>query len=94
MSITVRLPGPLRQLAEGRTVVDLDGRPATAGAALAALRRQYPTVYHRIVTEQGDVRPHINVFVGDEDIRSLAGLETPVVDGTEIVILPAVSGGA
>jgi sulfur-carrier protein len=93
MSITVRLPGPLRELADGLASIELDGRVHTAGDVLDALRREYPGVYDRIMTEQGDVRPHVNVFVGNEAIRSSDGLATRVDDGAEVVILPAVSGG-
>jgi molybdopterin converting factor small subunit len=51
-------------------------------------------VRDRILTEQGEVRPHVNVFVGDQSIRDTGGLATPVPDGAEIAIIPAVSGGA
>jgi molybdopterin synthase sulfur carrier subunit len=63
------------------------------GAALQALREDYPAVYDRVVTERREVRPHVNVFVGREDIRWSGGLGTPLTDGSEVVILPSVSGG-
>ncbi len=98
MSITLRLPAPLRELARGRGELTLpapaDNGVITVGDAFAALRRDYRAVYDRIMTEQGELRPHINVFVGSESIRSGEGIATTVPDGSEIVILPAVSGGA
>ena len=93
MSVTVVLPSQLRELAEGNTSVRLDGGPGTVGEALDALRAAHPAVYDRVVTERREVRPHINVFVGREDIRWSGGLETPVSDGSEVVILPSVTGG-
>ena len=67
--------------------------PASVGEALAALWSMHPGVRDRVVTEQGDVRPHVNVFVGSESIRYTGGLATPVRDGDEVSIIPAVSGG-
>jgi molybdopterin converting factor small subunit len=63
------------------------------GAALDALWTLHPGVRDRIVTEQGEVRQHVNVFVGNESIRFTGGLDTAVPDGGEISIVPAVSGG-
>ena len=93
MSVAVAIPGPLRSWTDGRSRVALEGSPATIHEALAALCRAYPGVRDRILTEQGEVRPHINVFVGDQSIRDTGGLATPVRDGAEIAIIPAVSGG-
>lgn len=93
MSVTVVLPGQLRELAAGRGSVSLEGGMGTVGEALQRLRQRHPAVFDRIVTERGEVRPHVNVFVGQESIRWSGGLDTPVEDGAELVILPAVSGG-
>jgi molybdopterin converting factor small subunit len=93
MPIAVILPGPLSPLAGGRSRIVIEAAPADVGAALAALFRLHPAVQPRVVTEAGEVRPHVNVFVGSESIRYSGGLATPVPDGAEIVILPAVSGG-
>jgi molybdopterin converting factor small subunit len=93
VSTTVVLPGALRELAEGRATLDLGGGVATVREALVRLRERAPAVYDRVVTETGAVRQHVNVFVGSADIRWAGGLETPVPAGSEVVILPAVSGG-
>lgn len=93
MTVTVVLPGQLRDLAEGRGRVELNGGCATVAEALRALRAELPAVYERIVTERFELRPHVNVFVGRDDIRWSGGLETPLDDGSELFVLPAVSGG-
>jgi len=71
----------------------IDGLPATVAEALAALWKEYPGLRDRIVDEQGAVRQHINIFVGDEAIRFADGLSTKVSAEAEVLIVPAVSGG-
>ena len=94
MAVTVRIPGPLRELAGGRAEVSVPGSPRTVGEALAALFVAHSGLRERVMDEQGRLRPHVNVFVGREDIRGTGGLETPLpLTGAELVILPAVSGG-
>lgn len=93
MKLRFVIPGPLRDYSGGASEVDVEGSGANVGAALALLWRQHPALRDRIVTEQNDVRPHVNVFVDGESIRFTGGLRTPVRDGAEVVILPAVSGG-
>ena len=93
MSVVILIPGPLRPFAAGRDRVRLESPPATVGEALDQLAALYPGVRERVVTEQGEVRPHVNVFVGEENIRDDRGLETRVPEECEIAILPAVSGG-
>ena len=93
MSLVFHIPGYLREFTGGRSRVVVDASAATVGEALAALWVVHPGVRDRVVTEQGKVRPHVNVFVGSESIRFSGGLATPVADGAEISIVPAVSGG-
>jgi MoaD family protein len=93
VSVTVVLPGQLRDLVGGRSTIRLEGSPKSVEDALEALRRTHPQVWDRVLTEQRQIRPHVNVFVGTEDIRWSGGLDTPVPDGSELVILPSVSGG-
>lgn len=93
MSVIIVLPGQLRDLADGRGRIELNGDCATVGHALSALRAELPAVYDRIVTERSRLRPHVNVFVGRDDIRWSGGFETPLEDGSEVFVLPAVSGG-
>jgi len=93
MTVTVVLPGTLRALNEGRPTLVLDGAPRTVAEAFEKLREALPAVHRRVLAETGEVRAHINVFVGDTEIRRARGLETPLEGDTELVILPAVSGG-
>jgi sulfur-carrier protein len=74
--------------------VALEISPKVLGEALKALWARYPGVRDRMATEQGEIRRHISIFVGSEDIRYTGGLATPTADGCEISIVPAVSGGA
>ena len=92
MAIAFLIPGYLRQYTDGAGRVETESAP-TVGEALARLWSAQPGVRDRVVDEQGQVRPHVNVFVGTESIRFTGGLSTPVKDGSEISIVPAVSGG-
>ncbi len=87
------LPGALRDVAGWEHTITLDGAPATVADALDALRRTHPAIHARIVTERGEVRPHVNLFVGERHVRHTGGPGTPLEDGSEIVVLPSVSGG-
>lgn len=93
MSVTLVVPGPLRDLTGGHSTVGLDLAEGTVGEAFEELRTRLPALYDRIFTEQRELRPHVNVFVDRADIRWSEGLETPVARGSELVILPSVSGG-
>lgn len=93
MPVRFFVPGPLREFSGGRSEVTLPASPRTLKEALEALARDYPGVTRRVLDEQGQVRPHVNLFVGGECVRFAEGLETPIADGAEIAILPAVSGG-
>jgi DNA-3-methyladenine glycosylase I len=88
------IPGPLREFSGNRAEVSLAGHAATAGEALSLLWRECPGARDRVLTELGDVRPHVNVFVNGENIRHADGLATPVPADAEIIIVPAVSGGS
>lgn len=89
------IPNALRPLAGGRSRVEVKASesPLSLGEALEALWALHPGMRDRVMTEQGEVRPHVNVFVGTESSRWSGGLATPVPDGAEVSILPAVSGG-
>ncbi len=93
MPITFHIPGSLREFTAGHGQVTIESSPATVGEALSQLWALYPGVRDRITTEQGQVREHINIFLGDENIRYTGGLASAVPAGSEISIVPAVSGG-
>jgi molybdopterin converting factor small subunit len=93
MSVRVRLPAILRDLPGSRATVELSGRIETVEDALDALWRVVPGVRDRVLTETGEVREHVQVFVGFDSIRFTGGLATAVPADIEIHIVPAVSGG-
>jgi molybdopterin converting factor small subunit len=93
MSFVFVIPGPLRELTGQQKEVRVDGKASSVSDALKLLWTRCPAVRDRVVTEQDEVRPHINIFVDGESIRGAAGLGTPVRDGAEIFIFPALSGG-
>lgn len=93
MPVTFHIPGPLREFTAGRSTVTIDQSPATLAEALSALWNLYPGLRDRIVTEQGQVREHVNIFIGEEDVRYTGGLTSRVSAGSDISIVPAISGG-
>lgn len=93
MPVTFHIPGALREFTAGRTRVAIEGSPATLADALSVLWTLHPGVRDRVATEQGQVREHINIFIGDENVRYTGGLASPLSAGSEISIVPAVSGG-
>jgi len=87
-TVRIRIAPLLYSYTGGLKTIEVEA--ATLGEAIAALDRRYPGVAFRVIDEQGRIRPHMNVFVGEENVRDLA---TAVVDGTEIFIVGALSGG-
>jgi molybdopterin converting factor small subunit len=92
MVVTVRLPASLRNLTGGEAALRVSS-VATVSDLLDRLATDHPALERRLRDEQGTLRPHVNVFVGPENIRDLDGPATGLVDGSEVMILPAVSGG-
>jgi molybdopterin converting factor small subunit len=89
--VTIRIPTQLRELSSGASEVRVDG--STVAALLKALESQHPGFSERLFDHQGQLRRFVNVFVADEDIRFLDGLDTTVADGETVSIVPAVAGG-
>jgi molybdopterin synthase sulfur carrier subunit len=92
VSVTFHILGALREYAGGHKELMMEHTPAILGDALSALWSLYPSLRDRIVTEQGQVREHINIFIGDENVRYTGGLVSPVSTGSEISTVPAISG--
>jgi MoaD family protein len=90
MAITIKIPTQLRAATGGEAELEVDG--ATVGEALDAVFSQHEGLRERI-TQDGDLRRFVNVYVSGEDIRFQQGLETTINDGDEVTILPAVAGG-
>jgi sulfur-carrier protein len=91
MAVTVRIPTQLRPLSGGNSEVHVEA--STVAATLTALDAAHPGFSDRLFDETGKLRRFVNVFVADEDIRFLDGVDTPVADGTTVSIVPAVAGG-
>ena len=91
MAVTVRIPTQLRELSGGNAEVTAEG--GTLATVLAGLETAHPGFRERLFDDQGELRRFVNVFVDDEDIRFLDGVDTPVEDGNVLSIVPAVAGG-
>jgi molybdopterin synthase sulfur carrier subunit len=90
MAVTVKIPTQLRAATGGEAAAEVDG--GTVGEVLDSLYERFGELRSRIA-EDGGLRRFVNVYVGGEDIRFMDGLDTPVADGDEVTILPAVAGG-
>jgi sulfur-carrier protein len=91
MPIEVRVPTVLRKHTDGAKLVTGDG--ATLRELVSDLGGRYPGLRDAIVDEEGQLRRFVQAYVNDEDVRFLGGIETPLADGDEVSILPAVAGG-
>jgi molybdopterin synthase sulfur carrier subunit len=91
MSVTVRIPGPLRKVTGNRETVTADG--GSLVEIIGRLDQEYPGLKERLCDESGEIRRFINLYVNGEDVRFLSGLETPLKAGDEVSIVPAVAGG-
>jgi molybdopterin converting factor small subunit len=93
MSITVNITGFLTDFTNGVSSIELKSSPATVRQALNELWDLHVGLRDRVVTEQGQLRQHVNIFLNGENIRRQELLETAVMETGEITILPSVSGG-
>jgi len=91
MAKKVRIPTPLRKLTNNEEIVEVEG--ATIGDAITELQSRYPGIKERLVDDNGEVRRFVNVYVNEEDIRFLQNQATPLKDGDEVSIIPAIAGG-
>jgi MoaD family protein len=90
MAVKIHIPTPMRPNTDGQATVEVGG--ATVQDALTALGAKYPALNSKIFAD-GKVRQFINLYLNDEDVRYLDNLATPVKDGDELAIIPAVAGG-
>ncbi len=92
MTVTVRIPTPLRKITGGSDEVKIEGSNITE--VLAALEAAHPGIKERICEEDGKLRKFVNLYVNDEDIRFKDNMETALKDGDELSIVPAIAGGS
>src|SRR2546423_15388187 len=92
--ITFQIAGYLTEFTDGRAEIKIDRDAATVGEALNQLWKAHVGLRDRVLTERGEVRPHVNVFVNNQVVRRDQVLQVPIEGETEICIMPAVSGGA
>jgi molybdopterin converting factor small subunit len=88
---TLRIPTPLRPYAEGKSEISVQG--ANVGEALDDLVSQFPALKKHLFTETDELRPFVNLFLGEEDVRHLQGVETPLKEGDKLMIIPSIAGG-
>lgn len=91
MAVSIRIPTPMRNLTGGAAEVSVEA--TSLSGAIKALDAAHPGVAERVLDDAGALRRFVNVYVGDEDVRFLDGLDTALVDGASISIIPAVAGG-
>jgi len=91
MTVTVRIPTPLRKLTGGADEVSIEG--ATVGAMIDNLEAAHAGLKERLCDENGEIRRFVNVYLNDEDVRFLKGRDTELKDGDEVSIVPAIAGG-
>ncbi|MBK8000737.1 MAG: MoaD/ThiS family protein [Verrucomicrobia bacterium] len=91
MAVKVRIPTPLRKLTNDQELVEVQAQ--TISDAIGELQTMFPGIKERLVDESGAVRRFVNVYVNEEDIRFLQNQQTPLKDGDEISIIPAIAGG-
>ena len=88
---TLRIPTPLRTYTGGNSEVTVTG--GNMSEALSDLTSQFPAIKPHLFNEAGELRPFVNLFVGESNIRDLQGLETPLKDGDKIMLIPSIAGG-
>lgn len=93
MAVTVRVPTILRTYTGGEATVAVEPEEGTLSGVLAALEVRAPGIAARVLDDAGALRRFVNVYVGDEDVRFGGGLDTPIADGAQVSIIPAVAGG-
>ena len=92
MSVTVRIPSPLRRITNG--VEKTEVKASSMSTCISELEEQFPGIKNRLLDESGEIRYFVNLYLNGEDVRFLQGLETSTKAGDEVSIVPAVAGGA
>lgn len=88
---TLKIPTPLRSYTGGLVEVRVSGR--TVGEAMQDLVQQYPPLKPHLYNGDGKLRPFVNLFLGENNVKDLAGLDTPLEDGARVLLVPSIAGG-
>ena len=91
MSKKVRIPTPLRKLTNNEELVEVTG--STVGEIIGELQTRYPGFQERLLDENGQIRRFVNIYVNEEDVRFLKNQDTPLNEGDDVSIIPAIAGG-
>lgn len=89
---TLKIPSPLRYYTDGQAEVNVHG--SDVAAAMRNLVEQYPTLEQHLYSSKGEMRAFVNLFLGEDNIRDLQGLETPLEDGDTLRLIPSIAGGS
>jgi len=88
---TIRIPTPIRPYVNGEKVVNVKGQ--NAAEAVESLLIQFPALRTHLVNGRGELRPFVNFFLGENNIRDLQGLDTPLREGDQLILIPSIAGG-
>ena len=88
---TLRIPTPLRNYTNGQSEIPVQG--STVSAAIDDLVSQYPALKPHLLNGSGQLRPFVNLFLGEENIRELQGIDTPLKDDDRLMLIPSIAGG-
>ena len=88
----LRIPTPLRPYTSGKSEVSVGG--SNVAEALTDLTTQFPTIKPHLFNEGGELRPFVNLFLGENNIKDLQGVKTPIADGDKLVLIPSIAGGS
>ncbi|MEZ0360314.1 MAG: ubiquitin-like small modifier protein 1 [Hydrogenobacter sp.] len=91
MAVVVRIPTPLRRIANGQGEVQVDAK--TVREAIEKLEEMFPGFRERLIDEKGELRRFVNLYLNDEDVRFLKGIDSEIKDGDVLSIVPAIAGG-
>ena len=88
---TLKIPTPLRSYTNGQAEVSVRG--ASIAEAMADLTQKFPTLKPHLYSHDGELRPFVNLFVGENNIKDLQGLETPLDENARVILIPSIAGG-
>jgi len=88
---TIRIPTPLRSYVNGQSVVTLQG--STVAEAVESLLVQFPALRPHLTNSRGELRPFVNLFLGENNVRDMQGLATPLGENDQLLLIPSVAGG-